>query len=144
MGGLLVLALGAAILFAFLWQRELALRKEAEDLAASLAQSEMQWETVRMYTGVERKEVELTVQEQALVAEKIWNYYYTEKTDTQEREPVYGGLVIWVEFTRNGITHTWTFTVYEIGHTARLEDGTEFYYENEPDRNLLSWLETFI
>lgn len=142
---LLFLAVSAAVMFALLWRQALRLQS-VENPSTSATILDTRWESVRMFTnsGTLRQEISLTPQEQHELAERIWNCAYADQSPSSDQEIVYGGLVVEVEFVRNQITYTWSFTTSHTIYRTCLEDGTTESYRYEPDRNMLNWLETFL
>lgn len=142
---LLFLAVSAAVLFSLLWRQALRLQSGADPSTTATA-LDTRWESVRMYSnsGTLRQEISLTQQEQYELAERIWHSAYSDQSTSSDKEIVYGGLNIEVEFVRNHITYTWSFTTKQITYRIRLEDGTTESYRYGPDRNMLNWLDTFL
>lgn len=142
---LLAVSLCVSLLFALLWIEEKNGHTDKE-MDATQPQNESRWESVRMYsyTGPLKTEIPLTEEEINELSVRIWNYYFTSKTDADADEPMkYGELKIYLEFIRNGIKYIWCFRTEEISCTVLLENGKSICHRYEADFNLITWIKTY-
>lgn len=142
---LLAVVTGVAILFAVLWLSA-ASQPEGPQTEASEATEYIHWESVKMYNDALtlRTEIPLTQQEQKILAETVWSFSYTSLPEDAELETVYGGLVIQVEFVKDGTAYTWTFTAHSITREICTASGLTAVHYYEPDENIYIWLKTFL
>ena len=141
---LLIIFAITTVLFACLWQYELHRKSELANLVELPNLEEMGYESVKIFTGIEYAETVLTEYQQELIAYKLANYHYVNKTSTDPEDPIYGGLHIFVELTRKGTVQIWHLSPHSIDHYSQSGDDLELRGRYEPDLNLLYWLEAYL
>lgn len=138
---LLVAAMCVAVLFGALWLTELFENKQMQ----AIAENESSWDSAKLYeyNAIERTEVPLTEEAQNLLANLVWSYRYTPKTQ-DDTTIIYGIHYIILELEKAGVTYTWSFGASTTYFHIRLADGHSLQYEYEPDQQLTNYLRTFI
>ena len=137
---LLAVAVCAAVLFGGLWVAECFGSKDVP----KFVENERGWDYVKMYTYIsyEMVEIPLTEEVQGFLADLVWSYRYTPKTD--DGSIVYGGYYIILVLEKAGVTYTWSFGPSTIYFNVCLADGHSLEYEYEADNQIFAYLETFI
>ena len=138
---LLAVSVCAAVLLGTLWLTELFENKQMQ----AIAENESRWDSVKLYeyNAIEKTEIPLTEEAQILLANLVWSYRYTPKTQ-DDTTILYGIHYFIVELEKAGVTYTWSFGESTTYFDICLADGHSLQYEYEPDRQIKNYLWTFI
>ena len=134
-------------LFAILWQKD---QKPSPDTAVQVPETTVQenvvWESVKLYSGLLREEIQLTLEEKSSLLMYISLFHFTERTeiDNASGDFIYGGRIYRVEYETEGVSISWYFSENGFSQTIRLEDGTEMIYYFDVDYALFYEIDKYI
>lgn len=136
---LLCIAVCAAGIFAWLWQRQ---------LHRNAAPSDGIYTDVKMYSGLTREEISLTPQEQNELIDYITRFHFVEAPPSdgkdEEGNLIYGGRNYVVQYRQNGIDCLWRFLEDGFSFTVTQPNGQVMRYHYAADFTLLYELDSYV
>lgn len=139
----LVLSVCLCGIFAGLWLGEKG--NKNSDGVETEGETKMWWDSLKMYTGLMRKEVALSSAEKKAIVDYITGFHFAEKSKTTENDNDYmtGGRKYYIEYATENICFQWYFSETGFSCVVFPMEGERTIHCYEVDYMLLYELDAY-
>lgn len=140
---LLIIAIGASILFACLWQQQVQFRIAAETTSPNTETVTTGYDYIELYFGQLQEEIPLTPQEKTNLIRYLTLFHHTPIDNATSSDPTDGERVYIVKFGHHGVHYEYYYSQSQFCHTITYSDGERKQYFYAVDYVLLYELDRY-